>query len=148
MKSIDLVSFLTNYYCIYHPAFNNKKLSHDDIKILFPFIETINYFDNNDLVKGDIIGVYDKNRKIAYYVNPRISEVIADYEVNNSNEKISIPNLDNLSKYELLNLRRKLRLNNQRKESYLINKVIRKIKRKEPRDYKKRKLLVKESFYD
>jgi hypothetical protein len=63
----------------------------------------------------------------------------------------SIDDLGNLSKEELLSLRRKLRLNNQRKESYMVNAVIKKIKKQEPKKYreKKEKLLIKERLdYD
>lgn len=151
MKKIDLVTFLNNYYGIYHAKLNKKVLTHSDIKILFPNIKTCEYYSVDDLVKGNVIMVYDRNNNIRYYYNPHLN--INNYvEVKEKvdDNKIALDNINQLSKEELLKLRRKLRLNNQRKESYLINKLIRLLKRKEPRIYreKKKKLMLKESIYD
>ena len=159
METIDLISFLRNYYGITHDRLSFNKLTHADITELFPFIKECQKDDVTleGITRGDIIGVYDKYQKVIYYYNPHL-------ELDEENYMVVIPNeeedekivftkedLENLSKEELLSLRRKLRLNNQRKESYMVNAVIRKLKKQEPRDYrkKKEKLLIKERMnYD
>ena len=152
MKKIDLVSFLYNYYGISNSALNKKKLKHDDIKVLFPYIKSCSYCPCDDLEKGNFIGVYDKNNHVKYYRNPRLVLENTEEQVVSTSTvtKISIDNINNLSKEELLKLRRRLRLNDQRKESYIINKIIRHLKEEEPRRYreKKQKILLKESLYD
>ena len=152
MKKIDLITFL-NYYCgESNSSLSRKRLSHEDIRILFSNIKVCDNYTYDDLARGDVIGVYDNTKRVKYYYNPRkYVESIIDNQTEEDNEKrISLDNINNLSKEELLKLRRKLRLNNQRKESYIINKFIRFIKRQEPHEYreKKKKLLLKESYYD
>ena len=158
MKKIDIVTFLRNYYGICHPLLNKNRLTHDDIKSLFPFIRTCTDYDyiKNNLDNGNVLMVYDKYKIVKYYYNPRLKEKIifdCEYEENEVLEKrieICLDDLDGLSKDELLLLRRRLRRNDQRKESYLINKMIHQQKQMEPRVYreKKRKILLKESIYD
>ena len=43
MRSIDLVSFLCNYYGIVNESLKVNKLTHADIKILFPFVKRSSY---------------------------------------------------------------------------------------------------------
>ncbi len=152
MKKIDLITFL-NYYCgENNPSLCKKRLSHEDIKVLFSNIKVCDNYTYADLARGDVIGVYDNTKRVKYYYNPRkyVEDVIDCRKEEDNEIKISLDNINNLSKDELLKLRRKLRLNNQRKESYVINKFIRFIKRQEPHEYreKKKKLLLKESYYD
>ena len=155
MKCIDFISFLRDFYGISNPALKFKKLRHKDIQNLFPFIKkcNINDIDIEDIYKGNIVGVYDKNGMIVYYRNPHLTEVlktIYDEEIDEEKEfKLEI-DLTNLSKDELLKLRSKLRKKGYTEEAYKVTKQIRKIKEKEPRDYykKKEKLLIKEKMYD
>lgn len=158
MQTIDLISFLQNYYGITHQKLSFRRLSHEDVIELFPFVRTCNKRDVTieKITCGDIIGVYDNHKKIVYYHNPHIKidivedSIIEEVEMD-SKIRFSIDEIENLSKEELLHLRRKLRLNNQRKESYMINSLIKQIKRKEPRIYrdKKEKVLIKERMnYD
>ena len=157
MQTIDLISFLKNYYGIVHESLSIKKLSHEDVMKLFPYVKECDMesVTIEDISRGNIIGVYDKYKRVIYYYNPHLeinSEMTKEKEDKENDDTIyfTIEDLENLSKEELLALRRKLRLNNQRKESYMINGLIKKIKRKEPRDYrkKKEKLLIKERMKD
>ena len=155
MKFIDLISFLRDFYGISNSSLKFKKLKHSDIDILFPFIKKCpnNLINIDDIFKGDIIGVYDKNNSIVYYYNPHLSNIIkniCDEEQDEEKEfKLEI-NLSNLSKDELLKLRSKLRKKGHIEDAIKVTKQIRKIKEKEPRDYykKKEKLLIKEKYYD
>jgi len=153
MYTIDLISFLSNYYGIAHTKLSFETLTHDDIPKLFPFIEKCSLADvvMEKIASGDIIGVYDRYQKVVYYYNPHLK--IDDFNIcvierENESEEIiiDINELEKLSKEELLSLRRKLRLNNQRKDSYIINGLIKKIKKSEPKMYrkKKEKILIKE----
>ena len=151
MKKIDLITFL-NYYCgESNSSLSRKRLSHEDIRILFPNIRVCDNYTYDDLARGDVIGVYDNTKRVRHYYNPRkYVETVIEEEKDVTEKKISLDNINNLSKEELLKLRRKLRLNNQRKESYIINKFIRFIKSQEPHEYreKRKELLLKESYYD
>ena len=153
MKQFDLVNFLNRFYGINSETLNNKKLSHKDIGILFPFIRTCPNWDvyEEDLIKGNIIKVYDKNNIVVYYQNPRL---MIDYDdvslTHKSMETVDIDNIENLSKDELLKLRRKCRLLALRKEAKMLTRMIHKKKQEEPKLYreKKEKIKLKEKDYD
>ena len=153
MDSVDLISFLRNYYYISNQSLKFNTLSHEDIQILFPDIRTCKHVEVELIKTGDIIGVYDRYNHIVYYNNPHIicdilPEFYNDDYVND--EKVLIDSkIQNLSKDELLKIRRKLRLLGKRKEAYQVNKIIRKRKSEEPHEYRKKKIkLIKESYYD
>ena len=159
MEAIDLISFLNNYYGIAHEKLSFNKLTHEDILELFPYITVGNQKEITieEITRGNIIGVYDKTNRIVYYHNPHLElenvSVLMLKDAFDEDEKIvfTMEDLENLSKEELLILRRKLRLNNQRKESYMVNALIKKLKKKEPKEYRERKekLLIKERMnYD
>ena len=159
MQTIDLISFLQNYYGIFHEKLTFDKLTHEVVGKLFPFVKACKkgYLNLEDLKCGNVIGVYDKYKRVMFYYNPHLyldkMNVSEGKEESVKEEKfISLENLDNLSKDELLKIRRDLRLSNHRKESFLINKFIKRLKEKEPRYYRERreKILIKESlnYYD
>ena len=155
MNFIDLISFLRDFYGISNPSLKFKKLKHSDVKVLFPFINscTINEVNMEDIAKGNIIGVYDKNNMIVYYYNPHISEVVNNIlnEEDDDEEEYKVEvDILKLSKDELLKLRSKLRKKGLQEDAIKVTKQIRKIKEEEPKAYykKKEKLLIKESFYD
>ena len=109
MNSIDLISFLRNYYGII----------------------------NNDL----------KANKLTHYLHPHllIDARCADkiYEQDENYIDISSIDLDNLSKDELLNLRKKVKENCQRASERAITKVIKRKRDKEVVDYKRKKLMLR-----
>ena len=158
METIDLISFLQNYYGIYHESLRFNTLTHDDILRLFPHVKCCGRIRLRleDLRSGEVIGVYDKNNHVLFYPNPHLNlddlkiptyeEIVEKEEV----KELLLDEIDYLSKEELLKVRRKLRLADRRKESFLINTLIRRIKEREPHFYreKKNKLLKKESYYD
>lgn len=155
MKKIDIVSFLNNYYGIYHSSLRKNKLTHEDISELFPFIKTCKDKDfiKDNLDNGNIIMVCDKTKAIKYYINPHLKEremYDSLEEKEETKDIISLDNLDKLSIDELLSLRKRLRKNDERKRSYLINKFIHRRKELKPIIYKKKKekILLKESMYD
>lgn len=155
MKFIDLISFLRDFYGISNPSLKFKKLKHQDIEVLFPFIKRccVNDVNLEDISHGNIIGVYDKNGMIVYYHNPHIKEIvedICDEEFDEEKEfKLEI-DLNILSKDELLKLRSNLRKDGHLDDAFKVTKQIRKVKAKEPKEYykKKEKLLIKERYYD
>ena len=77
MQFVDIISFLRDFYGISSPSLKFKKIKHQDLRILFPFIKrcSINNLNMEDLFKGNIIGVYDKSNMILYYYNPHIIEI-------------------------------------------------------------------------
>ena len=106
-----------------------------------------------DLLRGNIIEVYDKNNYVDYYYNPRLMiECNDDLNIVNEEKKISldISNIDYLSKDELLKLRKKYRLLGLRKDANKLTKLIHKKKLIEPKTYReeKEKIKIKESYYD
>ena len=154
MKQFDLVNFLNKFYGITNVSLNTKLLAHQDIKKIFPFIRTCPIWNvfMDDVYRGELIEVYDKNNVIMYYYNPHLDVCYSDILTNNDDENIEINlfNLDNLSKDELLKLRRKARIIGLQNESKYLTKLIRKKKKQEPKVYRKEKekLKIKESYYD
>lgn len=150
MDSIDLISFLRDFYGIANSSLHFNILTHEDIKILFPFIKIVCYKKNIDEIKkNNIIAVYDKTKRIFYYVNPHlyIDEKSDDISTNvDLNNYINIEDINNLSKDELLHLRRRLRKNGEKDESIKVTKLIREKKKEEPIEFriKKEKMLIKE----
>ena len=151
METIDIISFLRNYYYISNASLKFKTLSHHDVHVLFPFIKTCRNVDIVDLKSGDIVGVYDKSNRIIYYYNPHLlsDEEVSFYDEEDVNNVFDDSNIQFLSKDELLKIRKKLRLSGMKKEAYHVNKIIREKKKEEPHEYRKRKIkLIKESYYD
>ena len=54
MLFLDLISFLCNYYGIVNESLKFNRLTHADIKILFPFVKRSSYekVENENLVKA------------------------------------------------------------------------------------------------
>ena len=156
MEFVDLISFLRDFYGISNSSLKFKKLRHHDIEYLFPFIKKcpINIVTMEEIAKGNIIAVYDKNNNIVYYYNPHLKDInnnIFDDVTDEDEEKLTLEiDISNLSKEELLKLRTKLRKNGLREEAIKITRQIRKIKEDEPREYYKRKekIKIKENYYD
>ena len=154
MKEFDLVYFLSRFYGINNSTLNRKKLSHEDVEILFPNVRTCPLRDvsKEDVYNGNLLMVYDKKNIIQYYYNPHMN-IENNYEFNNENIEninVNIGNLENLSKNELLRYRRRLKLYGLRKLYRVLTKKIQEKKRLEPRIYreKKEKIKIKESYYD
>ncbi len=152
MKSFDIISFLRKFYGITSENLSFDTLVHNDISKLFPFIRT-SPFENEELLKGNIIMVYDKTGKIMYYDNPHlmIDYVFEKEELCHKNDyTINDIDLNVLSKDELLKIRRKLRLRGLFKDAKMLTKIIHKKKKEEPKEYreKREKIKIKESYYD
>ena len=155
MNFIDIISFLRDFYGIYSSSLKYGKLRHCDVKELFPFIKEcpINKANIDDIIHGDIIGVYDKSNTIVYYYNPHLCNIdnfIDEDDVTEEKKYCLNKDISLLSKDELLKLRSKLRKNGNREDAYKVTKQIKKIKNKDLKNYykKKEKMLIKESFYD
>lgn len=154
MKEFDLVYFLSRFYGINNSTLNRKKLSHEDVEILFPNVRTCPFRDvtKEEIYNGNILMVYDRKNIIRYYYNPYM-DIENNYEFNNDEVdkvNIDISNIDNLSKNELLSYRRKVKIYDLRRSYNILTKKIREKKKLEPRIYreKKEKLKIKESYYD
>ena len=154
MKEFDLVYFLSRFYGINNSTLNRKKLSHEDVEILFPNVRTCPLRDvsKEDVYNGNLLMVYDKKNIIRYYYNPHMN-IENNYEFNNEEVdkvNIDISNIDNLSKNELLRYRRRLKIYGLRKLYRVLTKKIQEKKKLEPRIYreKKEKIKIKESYYD
>ena len=155
MKQVDLISFLCNYYGIVNDNLNFNKLTHFDVKILFPNVKRMNTdelkYNCDKLYTGDVILVYDYKGYILPYFNPRLElenmRILESYIVEKEFIDISKLELDKLSKDELLKLRKKVRRNQQIRDEKIIVKAIRKKKNREVMKYKiKKKMLRMEEF--
>lgn len=152
MNKIDLISFLQNFYGIYHEDLHFQKLTHSIALELFPQLLPCNNQDADieRIQSGEVIAVYDKTNNIRFYYNPHMildNLSIPSFCKKEDNRQAKYFDfLDGRSKDELLRIRRQLRKTGQRKEAFMVTKFIRKVKRQEPRDYRVRKLkLIKES---
>ena len=144
---IDIISFLRNYLGITGSSLKQNKLTHDDLKVLFPNVHLVRLpyelaYKNPELVySGEYLIVYDSHYQMIVYKNPLILEDILPQEDSNYEEKRSIPlpDLSSLSKDELLKLRRQVRILGEEKKAHIITNFIRKIKRTEPKRYREEK---------
>ena len=151
MRIIDLISFLRNYYGIVNESLKVNKLTHTDIKILFPFIKRGSFddirYDDNKVYNGEIIMVHDCKNHVLPYVNPFLKVDVNLIETNNYEEDVLInlneSILDNLSKDELLKLRKHLKKNNQYNEQRKVTNVIRKKKDPKVKQYKIKKMMLR-----
>ena len=154
MKQFDLVYFLNRFYGISNPVLKVGKLSHEDVENLFPNVRTCPLKDvtQEDIYRGELIMVYDKNNIIKYYYNPHLN-IDYVYEYQEEEEKtinIDIDNINNLSKDELLRCRRKIKYYGLKKLYKTLTRIIREKKKLEPKLYReeKEKLKIKERYYD
>ena len=145
---IDIVSFLRNYAGISGNSIKQNRITHDDLLILFPELNLVRVpydvvYKNPELVyTGECLIVYDANNELIVYKNPaRMEEILPEEEYNYDLERndIDLPNLHDLSKEELLKLRRKARLNGDHRTANLLTNYIRMAKRREPKKYKRDK---------
>ena len=153
-RYIDLISFLRNYYGINNSSLKSNCLTHNDVKVLFPFIKRTSFDEvrrNYECShRGVIIMVYDARGSVIPYLNPFIKNIEYDYdEVDNycdDSEIFELDDIDILSKEELLKIRKSLRKAKAFSQEKNVIQMIRKLKENEPHDYRKRKeLLLKES---
>ena len=157
MRSIDLISFLSNYYGIVNNNLKINQLTHSDIKILFPYIKRSSFRDlkkdSMSIYKGDMVMVYDCKGNILPYINPHLD--IHEYVIPNANyalkEVININDgcLNQMSKKQLLKLRSFLRKKHQFSDEKVVVDVIRNKKDYQVIKYKRKKMMLRmEDFYD
>ncbi len=144
---IDIISFLRNYLGISVDSLKQNKLTHKDLLVLFPNIKLtrIPYdiaYKNPDLVySGEYLIVYDCKHELIVYRNPMLDNVLDDVATDNYEQRtyIDLPtDLRSLSKDELLKLRKKVRDNREFIKADNITKEIRRKKRREPKQYRKK----------
>lgn len=157
MECIDLISFLRNYYGITSSSLKINKLTHADIKILFPDIKRISLErlkkEMESIYRGEVLLVYDAHNYILPYVNPHylVNQNI-DNTINYDERMIiKIDDLELLSKDELLKLRYSVKKNMQYEDAKEITKHIREKKNPKVKLYKRQKRDLKmkmEDFYE
>ena len=122
-ESITLNAFMVRYLGIRDNNILSNKISHEDIKVLFPNLVRTSFSyiaDNPDLVyTGDVLLVEDSFGRTVPYFDPCYVYVEDDYygDFLVEDNKEDIPNLDeldlaSLSNYELQNLLRIYEKNN------------------------------------
>lgn len=151
MQQIDLIGFLCNYYGITSEYLKANKLTHADVKILFPNIKRTSFIEmknNLSLVyNGEIILVYDCHGKILPYLNPHleINDCFVNEDSYAENDLIDIKEveIETLSKEELLHLRKLLKIRHQRSSEKVIVQAIRNKKDHQVINYKMKKMFLK-----
>ncbi len=146
---IDIISFLRNYVGISGSDLKQNKLTHNDLRTLFPNIDLVRipysvaYKNPTGVYNGEYLIVYDANHELIIYQNPLLMKndlPLEDYNYEEVKETITLPsNLRDLSKDELLRLRRKVRGTKEYQKAKTITNEIRKKKRYEPIGYKREK---------
>ena len=152
--SISLKSFLMIFCGICNETLLQGKISHDDVKHLFPELKksTFEYLSKNinEIYTGNIILVKDSYGFIAPYQKPLIEEYIEipDIEIiDDKKEKAieEIVNLENLSLYELSELGKKYKEENRLTEYRKVCRLIKKINNESGiKDFHKKKEKIKE----
>jgi len=105
---ITLAKFISRYFAVRGSAL--KKLSHEDVKHLFPNLKrsTFSFIENHPLEveNGNVILVTDGKKIIPYYV-PSFDKMETEeivIEVETKKEKKTIPNYSDMKIYELKKL--------------------------------------------
>ena len=155
---IDIISFLRNYLGISDSSLKQDKLTHRDLRVLFPYLNLERipyndvYKDLENVYNGNYLIVYDSKHEIIVYKNPLLMDytLLPSSEFNYDGERktIELPNLRGLSKEELLKLRREVKRTQEYQKERQLLRMIRDKKRKEPRDYKREKTKLKMKDYD
>ena len=156
-NSITLKSFLISHCGIYQKELLEDKISHDDIKCLFPYLKrsSFEYILTNirEVYIGNILLVRDSYNNTVPYLKPKLNE-ITDIEINeeecidksenSEDDSILVDEIENLTLYELIELRKKYKTQNRCAEYRRISKII---KRNSDvisnREYYKKKVLMK-----
>lgn len=147
-KCISIKKFLANYYGIYSNYDSTNKLSHSDIKILFPYINRISFEqllqNKRDMYLGKVIPVMDSYGNIAPYANPNKKEIdYKEYFCNNNREVNKIEKVilnEKLSKYELLLLCREYKKTDRTTEYRVAYKLLKEKLTDKSIEYKNKKL--------
>lgn len=152
-NSIGLEKFLMSYYGISNNGLSELKMSHKDVKVLYPHIKRISFeqlMHNKEILYiGGVIPVKDSYGNIAPYLKPEIKDIeictISGGESNNEEPDFDTLIIDEEMKlYELANLCRALK--NRDIHSYRIAYKLLKTKKNEQKEeqrYKQKKLNLK-----
>lgn len=146
---IDLKSFLMCYCGIYNESIKKEKISHKDMKILFPNLVRISFEslleDKKNLYTGIIIAVKDSYGNVAPYINPDLQEIdyvteVTDCEQDTITKEVEeiILNED-LSTYELSVLCKRFKDTNRTREFRIAYRLLKSKKDCKIKKYKKEK---------
>lgn len=147
---ISIHKFLVLYCGISGDKLKDKKISHEELKILLPHIKRTSFdqiLNNKKLMyTGDIITVKDSFGQIIPYEKPIIEDKEMDfnYELDSKDKEIENIIIDeDLNKYELVNLCRYFKYLGRMKEYRVTHRLLKKLKDPNVKKYKiKKKELV------
>jgi len=156
--AISLKSFLVVFCGIYNETLLTQKVSHDDIRHLFPELKKVGFDyiskNLNEIYVGNIILVRDSFGFIAPYKKPLIEEYIEMPNIEiieTKREKIieEVVNLENLSLYELSELGKKYKDENRLTEYRKVCRLIKKFNNESGiKEFHKKKEKIKEMNYN
>lgn len=156
--SISLKSFLIIFCGICNDTLLKGKVSHDDIKHLFPELKRVSFdYINkniNEIYTGKVILVKDSYDFIVPYKKPLIEKYIEIPDIEIVEEKCEeaieeIVNLENLSLYELSELGKKYKEEKRLTEYRSVCRLIKKINNESGiKEFHKRKEKIKEMNYN
>lgn len=150
-NSITLKKFLILYCGIKSESLGERKISHEEIKILFPYIKRTSFDviskNKKCLYSGEIIVVTDSYGKMIPYVKPIIKEEnTLEFNVDVYTQRIEESVIkENLSPYELKMLSKRFKQLGRFKEYRIIRNLLKKSKDLDAINYKtkKKKLIMK-----
>lgn len=155
---ISLKSFLIIFCGIYNETILQGKITHDDVKHLFPELKKVSFDyvskNSNEIYTGKVILVKDSFGFIAPYQKPLIEEYIDIPDINFIEDKKEqaieeIVNLENLSLYELSELGKKYKDENRLTEYRRVCRLIKKINNESGiKEFYKKKEKIKERDYN
>ena len=153
---IDLNTFLMCYCGVWNDVLLVNKVTHSDIKFLFPDLKKVSFDfvlkNLKDVYTGNIILVKDSNNNVVPYINPKLEDIF-DIEVNYERYDTNIEEdafdrvveLEGLSSYELIQLAKKYREKKRMKEYRKVCRLIKAIKEDNIEEFhkKKEKIIMK-----
>lgn len=145
--SISLNKFLVLYCGVPKERLIDIRMSHRDIKSVFPVLKGISfevaYKDRNSLALGKIVIVTDSYGNIGPYIVPETLTLGQDFDLVQTKKQEILENVilsENLSRYELVLLCRYYKKHNRQEEYWIATRLLKKKKDADKvKTYKKEK---------
>ena len=149
---ISIQKFLVLYCGINCESFGEKKIGHEDIKMLLPHLKRTSCTkileNKNKIYIGDIIAVKDSFGQIIPYEKPLIEEINMEFNSELCSEDKKIENIildENLNKHQLASLCKCFKHLGKMKEYRIANRLLKGMKLPSTKKYKtkKKELIMK-----
>ena len=142
-RSISISKFLRVYYGIINTSDPRNRISHSDVKVLFPNIKRTGFEwllkNKGEFYSGNVIPVVDSYGNLAPYINPHLQVSLNPYmseEVQFDDKLENVILSEDLNCYELSLLCKEYKRKNRIREYRIANRILRSKKDRKVKIYK------------